>query len=379
MQTYIAQTLFGLEEVQEKELLSLGAQNTQILNRAVEFSADKETLYKIHLWSGLTLRVLQPFASFEASNEDELYREAMRVNWQKHMDVEDTFKIDVLLFSSIFKNSMYVGLKVKDALCDSFRKTHNKRPNVDVKKPNFTFSVHIRDKKVEIFKDCTGDSLHMRKYRVDGNLAPLNEVLAAGIIALTGWQPGTPLLDGMTGSGTLVVEALFKANQKPPASERRNFAFMHWPDFDEKLWNKIRQEAEKGIINDYPDITGIEVDGRAFNTAKENLVRAGFKPIHHLQQGDFFKHIPKQKNGVLLLNPPYDVRIKTDNIPELYEKIGDHLKHHFQGWTVWIISANEEGRKHIGLKTSQKIKLFNGKLECRLMKFEINEWKKEQE
>lgn len=371
MQTYIAQTLFGLEQVQEKELKNLGAKNTKIFNRAVQFDADKETLYKVHLWSSVSLRILQPFASFEAKNEDELYQKALKINWQKFMDVEDTFKIDALLFTSLFKNSMYVGLKVKDALCDSFRKTHNKRPNVDVRKPNFTFSVHIREEKVELFIDCTGDSLHMRKYRVDGNLAPLNEVLAAGIISLSEWTPEIPFVDGMTGSGTLVIEALFKATNKPPAFERRDFAFMQWPDFDEKIWKKIKDEAEKGVSNEYPNIKGIEMDGRAFNSAKENLVRAGFKPIHHLEQGNFFKYTPKEKSGFLFLNPPYDVRIKTDNINELYEEIGNHLKKNFQGWTVWIISANEEARKHIGLKPSQKIKLFNGKLECRLLKFEM--------
>jgi len=371
MQTYIAQTLFGLEQVQEKELKKLGAKNTQIFNRAVQFEADKETLYKIHLWSSLSLRILMPFAHFEAKNENELYQNAMKINWQKIMDVEDTFKIDALLFSTLFNNSMYVGLKIKDAICDSFRKTHDKRPNVDVRTPNFTFAVHVREDKVEIFKDCTGDSLHMRKYRVDGNIAPLNEVLAAGIIALTGWTPNLPLVDGMTGSGTLVIESLFKATNKPPAFERRNFAFLHWPDFDKKLWEKVRKEAEEGILNEYPNIKGIEIDGKAFNTAKENLVRAGFKPIHHLEQGDFFKYTPKEKQGVLLLNPPYDVRLRNENINQLYEDIGNHMKKNYQGWTVWIISANEEARKHIGLRTSQKIKLFNGKLACTLMKFEM--------
>jgi putative N6-adenine-specific DNA methylase len=266
---------------------------------------------------------------------------------------------------------MYTSLKVKDALCDSFRKTDNKRPNVDVKKPNHIFSLHIRNDKVSLFIDCTGNSLHMRKYRVDGSMAPLNEVLAAGIIALSNWNPKLPFVDGMTGSATLVIEALFKATNKPPAAERKQFAFMDWPHFDEKLWKEIEEEADTKMFYEYPKILGIENDGKTFSAAKENLVRAGFKPIHHLEQGDFFNYKPKEKEGVLFLNPPYDVRIKTENVNELYAQIGDHIKQNFKGWTVWIISANEEARKNIGLRPSQKIRLFNGNLECRLLKFEI--------
>jgi putative N6-adenine-specific DNA methylase len=371
MQKYIAQTLYGLEDVLSEELKKLGAKDVKKSNRAAEFSADDATLYKIHLWSSLTLRVLMPLASFHAKNEDELYREAMKINWQALMGVEETFKIDSLLFTNFFTNSMYTSLKLKDALCDSFRKTDNKRPNVDVKRPNHIFSLHIRQDKVDLFKDCTGNSLHMRKYRVESSMAPLNEVLAAGILALSNWEPNIPFVDGMTGSATLAIEALMKATNTPPANQRKYFAFMQWPNFNEKLWNDINTEAEEGILHEYPNIIGIEKDGKVFSSAKENLVRAGFKPIHHLEQGDFFNYKPKEKEGVLFLNPPYDVRIRTENINELYEQIGDHIKQNFKGWTVWIISANEEARKNIGLRPSQKIKLFNGNLECRLLKFEM--------
>lgn len=371
MQKYIAQTLYGLEDVLCNELKALGAKDINKSNRAAEFRADNSTLYKIHLWSSLTLRVLMPLASFTAKNEEELYREAIKLPWQKWMDIEETFKIDSLLFTKFFNNSMYTSLKLKDAMCDSFRKTHQKRPNVNVKKPNHIFSLHIRQDKVELFKDCTGNSLHMRKYRVESSMAPLNEVLAAGVLAISNWKPNMPFVDGMTGSATLVIEALMKATNTPPANQRRNFAFMQWPNFDEKLWNDIIKEAENNILNEYPNIIGIENDSKIVNSAKENLVRAGFKPIHHLQNGDFFNYKPKEKEGVLYLNPPYDVRIKTENINELYEKIGDHIKHFYKGWTVWIISGNEEARKSIGLRPSQKTKLFNGNLECRLLKFEI--------
>lgn len=372
MEHYIAKTQFGLEEVLAQELQELGAKNIEPLNRAVSFEADLEALYKIHLHSTLCIRVILPFYTFSAANEQELYDRVMEFDWGSKMTLQDTFKIDAVVSSDVFTHSLYASLKVKDAICDWFRKhENNMRPDVNIKHPNYVFSLHIRGTDVQISIDASNASLHKRKYRFDGGAAPLNEVLAAGMIALSNWDKKMPFVDGMCGSGTLTIEALMRANNKPAGFDRRNFGFMNWPNFDETLWNKIKAEAEENIKDEYPNIIGIEIDGKAFNLAKENMVRAGFKPIHHLQQGDFFKYKPKEKEGVIFLNPPYDERIKDEHINEFYERIGDHLKHHFKGWTAWIISSNVEARKHIGLRTAAKIKLFNGKLECRLMKFEL--------
>lgn len=372
MEHYIAKTLFGLEEVLAEELHQLGCKEVEPLNRAVAFEADLEALYKVHLHSTLCIRVIRPFYTFSAENEQELYDRVMEYDWKEFMTLKDTFKIDAVVSSEVFNHSLYASLKVKDAICDWFRKHENNlRPDVNIKHPNYVFSVHIRGTDVQISIDASNASLHKRKYRFDGGTAPLNEVLAAGMIALSNWDRKMPFVDGMCGSGTLTIEALMRANNKPAGFDRRSFGFMNWPNFDKALWEKIKQEAEDNIKKEYPNIKGIEIDGKAFALAKENMVRAGFLPIHHLEKEDFFNYKPKEKEGVLFLNPPYDERIKDEDINDFYKHIGDHLKHHYTGWTAWIISSNVEARKHIGLRTAAKIKLFNGKLECRLMKFEL--------
>lgn len=371
MRNYVATTSFGLEKVLAKELKNLGAQQIQELNRAVSFQASKENLYSIHLHVATALRILLPIHTFTAQNEEELYEQAMRLPWKEYMNIDTTFKVNTTAFSTVFTNSMYASLKVKDAVCDYFRKETNKRPNVDKRHPDVIFSIHIKENEIQVALDASNDSLHRRKYRLEGGMAPLNEVLAAGILRLIDWNPNQAFFDGMCGSGTMVIEALFMANQKAPGLERLEFGFLNWPDFDEQIWNKVLKEAKEAVKIDYPNILGNEIDGKIFKMAKENLVRAGFKPIHHLQNGDFFNYKPKEKEGVVFLNPPYDERIKSDDIVALYKQIGDHLKQHFTGWTAWILSGNVEARKHVGLKTAEKIKLFNGKIECRLLKYEI--------
>lgn len=371
MKHYIAKTQFGLEEVLAKELADLGAKNTEILNRAVAFEANQQTLYAIHLHSALCLRIIEPLLTFEANNEEDFYQKVKAFDWLSILKVEDTFKIDSVVNSSFFKHSHYISLKTKDAICDSIRQKTGKRPNIDVRKPTFVFSLHVREKQAQIALDATAISLHQRKYRLEGAMAPLNEVLAAGMIALSDWDKKTPFLDGMCGSGTLVIEALMQATNKAIGDERRHFGFMNWPNFDEKLWNQLKKEAENKYNYSYQNIKGIEIDSKNLQAAKDNMVRAGFLPIHHLQHGDFFNYKPKETEGVVFLNPPYDERIKDEHINDFYERIGDHLKNNFKGWTAWIISGNMEARKHIGLKPSVKIKLFNGQIDCRFMKFEL--------
>lgn len=371
MKEYIAKTLFGLEAVLEKELKQLGAKHTIILNRAVGFKAEKETIYKIHLWSSLALRVIEPIYKFKANDTDELYKRILEVDWSMIMNIEDTFKIDSVVSSSFFTHSQFAGLRMKDAICDFWREETGKRPNIDVRKPTFTFVLHIWQDEVQLAIDLTGEPLFKRRYRTQTNEAPLNEVLASGLIELSSWDKKMPFIDGMCGSGTIVIEALMKATNCAPSIERKNYAFMFHPDFDSKLWYKLLDEAKEIRENEYPNIKGIDKDERIVNEAKDNFVRAGFKPIFHLEHNNFFRYTPKEKEGVIIMNPPYDVRLKSSDINKLYKDIGDHLKKNFKGWTAYILSGNVEARKHIGLKPSEKIKLFNGKIECRLLRFEM--------
>lgn len=372
MKEYIAKTQFGLEEVLQKELESFGAEDTVLANRAVSFKADKETLYAIHLWSSLALRIIEPIYTFKAKTTDELYERIKDVDWSMIMQIDHTFKIDAVVYSSFFKHSQFAGLRMKDAICDFFKEETGKRPDVDVRKPNFTFVLSIWEDEVQLALDLTGEPLFKRRYRSQGTEAPLNEVLAAGIIELSQWDRKKPLIDGMCGSGTLAIEALFKATNTAASLERKNYAFMFQPDYDAKLWYKLVEEA-KNLRRDeeYPNIKGIEIDTKTYSIAKENMVRAGFKPIFHLENANFFNYKPKEPEGVLLMNPPYDMRLKDANINKMYKQIGDHLKKYYKGWTAFILTGNEEARKSIGLKPTQKIKLFNGKIECRLLKFEM--------
>ncbi len=371
MNEYIAKTLFGLEDVLLNEIQGLGAKDCKKLSRAVSFKADIETIYKIHLWSSVTLRVLKPIYSFKAKDYDELYKRVLDVDWSMIMDIEDTFKIDSVVFSELFTHSQFAGLRMKDAICDFWREETGKRPDIDTRKPTFTFVLNIWQDEVQLSIDLTGEPLFKRRYRTQTNEAPLNEVLAAGIIELSNWDRKMPFLDAMCGSGTFVIEALMKATNKAPSLERKNYAFMFHPDYNNKLWYQLYDEAKELWTKQYPNIKGVEIDGTMVNEAKENFVRAGFKPLFHLEQGDFFKYKPKEKEGVLIMNPPYDVRLKNQNINKFYKDIGDHLKKNFKGWTVYILSGNEEARKRIGLKHTERIKLFNGKIECRLLKFEM--------
>lgn len=371
MKDYIAKTQYGLEQILATELEEFGAKNIQILNRAVGFSANKETLYRIHLWSAVALRIVEPIYSFKAKDTDTLYQKIKDVDWTMIMQLEHTFKIDTVVFSSFFKHSQFAGLRMKDAICDFFREETGKRPDIDVRKPHFTFVLNIWEDEVQIGIDLTGEPLFKRRYRGQNTDAPLNEVTAAAILKMTNWDGKMPFLDGMCGSGTFVVEALFQATNTAPSIERKNYAFMFHPDYDATLWKKLHQEAKDARQQDYPNIKGLEIDGSAYGIANENIVRAGFKPIFHLENKDFFKYKPREEEGVLVMNPPYDMRLKNQDIVRFYKKIGDHLKKHFQGWTAYIFSGNEEARKHIGLKPSQKVKLYNGKIECRLLKFEM--------
>ena len=368
---FIAKTLKGLEHILEKELLELGAKKTKVLNRAVQVECNLPELYKMHLHSRIALRFIKPMFAFEADNEEEFYKKTVEIKWNKVFSVDRTFKIQPVVFSEKFTHSHFIGLKLKDAICDHFRKKFGKRPSVNAKNPDYLFVLNIRDNQVEISLDATGDSLHKRGYRLEHNEAPLNEILAAGMLTLSEWDTSKPFVDGMTGSGTLVCEALMMANNVPPGFQRKQFAFMHWDDFHNPTWVKLKREAKENIKQDYPNITGVEISNKNFKIAKDNLVRARFMPIHHLQLGDFFNYIPKEKEGVVMLNPPYDERMEMEDIEAFYKQIGDHLKQNFQGWTAWIISANRDALKHIGLRTSKRIDLINGKLPCKFVCFEL--------
>ena len=375
----IAKTQLGLEEVLAEELRQLGAQEVTVLNRAVSFVGDLGFMYKANICLRTAIRILQPIHQLTARRDVQLYEEAKKFEWDQYIDVNNTIAVNAAVNSDFFNHSHYVALKVKDAIVDYFRdKSRGKRPNVDVKNPDVRINVHISNDKCNISLDSSGDSLHKRGYRHVTNNAPISEVLAAGLILLSDWDRESDFLDPMCGSGTLAIEAAMIACNIPPALHRKGFGFMNWKNFDEQLWNTIKDSALKKV-KDFPG--KIIACDRAFASIRKteaNIKDALLDDIIEVHRMNFIKKPYLFENkGVVLFNPPYGERLEAD-VNELYGQIGDTFKKNYAGCSAWLITSDMEAVKHIGLKHTRRIKLFNGQLECRFLKYEMYEGSKKQ-
>lgn len=371
----VAKTQFGLEELLAAELKALGATDIELLTRAVKYRGDKTILYKSNLLLRTALKVLVPFASFYAHHENQLYKRIRQIDWEQFITPHQTLAIDATTNSEIFHHSKFTALKTKDAIVDQFRDRYGIRPSVDVDNPDLRLNVHIHDKLVTLSLDSSGATLDRRGYRLSRTEAPMNEVLAAGIVMLAGWHGEGQLIDPMCGSGTFSIEgAMLAANIAP--GKRRLFGFERWRDFDGALWQRLKEEAHQAEHKFSGNILCSDLDPTAVDIAQQNARRAGVERMIDFRTSDFFESKPPTENGTLLMNPPYGERLQEDNIVEFYKEIGNQLKHRYAGHTAWIISANEDALKHVGLRPSRRIKLFNGSLECRLQKFELFAGKK---
>lgn len=373
---YLAKTLAGLEEVLARELTALGAQEVLPLKRAVQFSGDQRLLYRANYELRTALRIFQPIAQFRARHENELYRQVYDINWPTILQLQDTFAIDAVTNSDIFRHSKYAALKAKDAIADRFRSQTGRRPDVDPKNPVKRLNLHIYQDQCTLSLDSSGDSLHKRGYRAEALDAPINEVLAAGIILLTGWQADRHFIDPMCGSGTLLLEAAMIAHNIPPQWKRRNFGFLRWADFDAGLWMQVKRAAKANIKTFDHLLWGADNDLRAISLTRSNAAAAGLEQYLSLQAAEFDQLQPPAAPGIVVMNPPYDERMQVDDINQLYKTIGDKLKTSFAGYEAWIISANADAVKHIGLKSSKKYTLYNGPLECKLLRFDMYEGSK---
>ena len=372
----VATTMMGLEDILAEELRLLGAQHINVLNRAVEFVGDVGFMYKANLNLRTAIRILKPIFSFKARNEKELYRKIYEYDWEQHFDVDGTFAIQSSGFSEVFSHSKYTALKTKDAIVDSFRDKHGKRPNVDVESPDVQINVHVRDNSFVISLDSSGYSLHKRGYKVASVDAPINEVLAAALILLSDWNQISNFYDPMCGSATILVEAALIANNIPVNIFRKRFGFSGWKDFDPELWNKIRDISLEKEKEYYGIISGADNFQKSLRAGRANINNALMRDDIEIKMQDFFD--TKVAPGThVVFNPPYGERMSI-GINEFYQKIGDTLKHNYQGCTVWLISSDIENLKMIGLKPSRKIKVFNGKLECRFVRFDIYEGSKKE-
>ena len=375
----IAKTLFGLEEVLSKEIEQIGGENIKILNRAVEFTGNTELLYKANLHLRTALRIIEPIAEFKVINQLTLYKGMQEIDWSKYLAVDGSFLIKPIVNSNVFNNSNFVALKAKDAIVDQFRKKYDRRPSIDKDSPDLQIDIHISEKTAIISLDSSGKPLNQRKYRVTGGEAPLNEVLAAGLLLQTNWDKKSNLFDPMCGSGTLLIEAALIASNRAPNLLRKEFSFMNWPSFDKDLWTKIKQKAESEIIElnkkEIKFIGGDNNLGR-LEMAQSNISRAGLSKIISLRHTSFEKFTAPNKKGTIIFNPPYGERLKIKEIETFYQMIGSTLKHKWIGYDAYILTCNLLALKHIGLKPISRIKLFNAKLECKFLNFNIFDGKK---
>ncbi|GJM33009.1 MAG: RNA methyltransferase [Saprospiraceae bacterium] len=361
----------GLEEVLANELNSIGAQNIAIKKRAVAFSGDLKVLYRANLELRTALRILQPIANFTARNEHDLYKKISQIDWSKYMSVDDTLAIDGTTHSTYFTHSKYAALKTKDAIVDQFRNRTGKRPNVRVHNPTLRVNLHINQDQCSVALDSSGETLHKRGYRRESGEAPMNEVLAAGMVLLSGWQADCDFIDPMCGSGTIATEAALFAYNIPPLLHRKEFGFMNWKNYQPDLWHTVVKEAKDRIRTFDYQIYASDMDFRVVSIARYNIEAAQLTDKINLKRSKLERLEASSEKGIIIINPPYDERLSTDDIGGLYDMISSHLKHNFIGYTVWIITSNNEALKRFSLKHSKKLVLYNGALECRFVQFEL--------
>ncbi|MEW5925639.1 MAG: THUMP domain-containing protein [Candidatus Zixiibacteriota bacterium] len=368
----IAKTLFGLENILAEELTSLGARDVKPMIRSVEFLGDKKLLYKANLWCRTATRILKPVFNFRASNEKVLYNKVFGLDWRNYLRLNQTFLIDAVITESGFDNSLYVAQKTKDAIADNFRKKTGQRPSVDLKNPDIRINVYIYRDDCTIALDASGEPLFKRGYRKKTGEAPLNEVLAAGIVIHSGWDKKSAFVDAMCGSGTIIIEAALMARNIAPGLTRERYAFMNWADFDKELFKLVRHEARSKIIPrlDF-EMVGSDKASKQVREASDNARSAGVGPDIVFKQSPIENLIPPSPPGTLIINPPYGERMSVDDIRDFYHSIGDALKKNFTGYDAHIFTGNLEAARHIGLRSSRRIAMYNGPLECRLLKFEM--------
>lgn len=370
----LAKTLFGFEELLAKELRQLGASAVEIGNRSVSFEGDTGFMYKANLCCRTAIKILKPITGFNVFNEEELYDKIYRIPWEEYMSSSDTLAVQATVFSEQFTHSHYIALKTKDAIVDRFRDREGVRPDVDLDDPSLQVNIHIDRNICTVSLDSSGESLHKRGYKVDSSLAPINEVLAAGMLMLADWNGQSNFMDPMCGSGTILIEAAMIACNIPANINRRRFAFESWKDFDVDLYETIEAAMLKRV-RDFPfKMKGYDLDSRMVELARENVKSANLQDFIEIEHRDFFKTEKENDRSLFMVfNPPYDERISVKDVESFYSSIGNTLKHGYPGTQAWMITSNMEALKYVGLRASKRIKLYNGKLEARLVRYEMYE------
>lgn len=364
-------TLPHLEPLLAAEMQHLGAWNVLPAKRVVHAEVNLEGLYKLNYCLRSGLRILVPIAEFQIRDVDDIYRNGLKVNWDQFLSVNQTFAIDPNVHSRMIRHEHFASLRLKDALVDFFNQKMGNRPSVKVEKPDVLFHLHIDEHKVTISLDSSGEGLNRRGYRRSGAMAPLNEVLAAGMILLTGWHGETDFYDTMCGSGTLPIEAWSIARNMPVQVNRKFWGFLTWNNFEPEVWERVKAEALAESRPLSVRIFASDASERAVSIAKQNMREAGCEKEIEVTCEDFFLIAPHKEEGIMVLNPPYGERIDVEQLTLFYKKIGDAWKKNWPGFTAWIISSNIDSLKNLGLRASRRLDLMNGPLVCKYFKYEL--------
>ncbi len=373
----VAKTMYGFEGLLAKELRQLGAMDIREGIRNVSFVGDNGFMYKASLALRTAVRILKPIKKFRVDSEDELYKQLQFIKWERYFNENGTFAIDAVVNSDNFTHSHYTALKSKDAIVDYFRDKFGKRPNIDIKHPDVQLNIHIQKQLCTVSLDSSGDSLHKRGYRSATNIAPINEVLAAGLVLHSGYDGTQHFIDPMCGSGTILIEAAMIANNIPANINRREFGFEKWNDFDAELFDRIRESLLKRTRESFRKIIGFDKAPSAVRKAIDNVKNAHLDEFIDIKHDNFF-NTEKELEGktIVLFNPPYGERLEID-VPIFYREIGNTLKHGYPNTDAWLITSDfQQGLKSVGLRTSKKIQVYNGKLDCRFVKYEMYEGSK---
>lgn len=375
----VAKTLKGLEQILAQELAEIGAENIEIQSRSCSFEGDMKVLYRANLELRTALRVLLPIQASQVRTEKHIYEDVSAIDWERYMGLDTTFAIDATVHSAYFSHSFYIAQLTKDAIVDQFRAKYGERPSVDKNQPDLRIHIYISDENFEISLDSSGESLHKRGYDREILQAPINDVLAAGLVKLSGWAMDRDLVDPMCGSGTILLEATMMAYNIPPMWNREYFGFKNWYNFDAELWQTVRNEAYAKMKTSFPfEIRGYDQDFEAINVAAQNVKLAGLKGYVQIQRCPLERQTTLERPTFIITNPPYDERLEIEDTNRFYALLGDTMKQRFKGAEIWLITANFEAVKHIGLRTSRRLDLNNGGLECKFLKYEVYEGSKKE-
>lgn len=367
----LIKTFEGLEDVLEQELLDFNMPDVVKSRRLVTCTGDLADIYKLNLGLHTAVRILTPIYEFEIDSQDDFYNQIQEHDWEQYFEVDDTFAIDAVINTEIFSHSKYTAYRMKDAIVDKFRDQYGRRPSIDTQYPDARFNVHINREKVTVSLDSSGESLHKRGYRVDVNEAPLNEVLAAGIIKMIGWDGTENFFDPMCGSGTLLIEAACIATKRPPCLFRAFFGFMNWKNFDADLFMSLKKELYENIVPLKVQISGADIEMQNVSRSLGNIAKAKFEDEIGVNRRDFFRDTPPENTQQVVFNPPYGRRLELEDAKQFYSEMGDVFKQKYTGTKAHVITSNLEAFKFLGLRPSRKRILFNGPLECRLNTYEM--------